>query len=289
MTLYIVASGQYCDNVGDEQPNLKALVAESVGKSVRRIDRFIQLSLIGAGRAAQDLPPASGVFYASGCGDVQITVELLSSIYRKKQAPKPLAFVNSVSNAASFYVSSCLGLHGPSSFVTSRYFAMESALQAAAMELESGRISSALVGAVDIVLPPLREHHERLGLAEGTVCAEASHWFQLRTSCNGIEPLAQLDHIEFFPDRDTMLAALPQRVTSEGQLGFNQFFNESYKADCLALAGVGEYSYSSPYGHFESRSAELMYEFLMRGEGRLWLLSGDVHDRFQLLGFSKPG
>lgn len=289
MSLSIVACGQYCQDVGDDQPNLKTLVAESVGKSVRRIDRFIQLSLIGAGRASRGLPAHSGVYYASGCGDVQITVELLSCIYRKKQAPMPLSFVNSVSNAASFYVSSCLGLHGPSSFVTSRYFAMESALYSAALEMESGRVESALVGAVDIVLPPLREHHERLGLAPGTACAEASHWLQLRRRAEASEVLAQLDSIELFSNRDAMLGALPEIVAGQGVIAFNQYFDHHYKTACLEAAGVGEYQYSSPYGHFESRSAEVIHDFVENGSGKLWLLSSDLHDRFQLLGFSKAG
>lgn len=295
MSLYIVACGQYCDNVGDEQPPLKALVAESIGKSVRRIDRFIQLALIGAGRASAGLPAASGVYYASGCGDVQITVELLSSIYRKRQAPKPLSFVNSVSNAASFYVSSCLGLHGPSSFVTSRYFAYESALSTAALELEQGVVDSALVGVVDIVLPPLRDHCERLGLDEDTVVAEASHWLQLRRSAAG-EVLAQLDRIEYFSDRDNLGEVL--RELSGGQsrqpspqrdmLAFNQFFDADDRQWCLQQSGLQEYAYSSPYGHFESRTGELIHDYLLNGSGSLWLVSGDVHGRYQLIGFSKP-
>lgn len=290
MSLSIVATGSYCENVGDEQPCLKALVAESVGQKVRRIDRFIQLALIGAGRAARDLPSYSGVYYGSGCGDVQITVELLTAIYCKKQTPKPLSFVNSVSNAASFYVSRCLGLHGPSSFVTSRYAAMESALASAAMDIGRGRVNSALVGVVDIVLPPVREHHERLGLAADTVVAEASHWLQLCSNPGGRDVLAHLDAIRHFTDLESLLACLSQYSIDGGaSLAFNQFIEPRDREQCLTALPLPQYQYHSDCGHFESRTGELLNSYLTADRcGDLLLVSGDPFGRYQLLALSRP-
>ena len=117
MKAYIVASGAYCENVTSELPPLKQAVNDSVGHSVRRVGRFIQLALIGAGRAATGLPAQSAVYLTSGRGDIGSTVETLDAIYRLEQAPRPVSFINSVSNAACFYIAQSLGLRGPGLFV----------------------------------------------------------------------------------------------------------------------------------------------------------------------------
>ncbi|MDZ7788067.1 MAG: hypothetical protein U5K73_08125 [Halofilum sp. (in: g-proteobacteria)] len=51
--VWIRGTGDYREPVeGDTPPRLKTLVQESLGVPVRRIGRFIQLALIGAGRCA---------------------------------------------------------------------------------------------------------------------------------------------------------------------------------------------------------------------------------------------
>lgn len=288
MSLSILAAGHYCDTIDGELPVLKALVKEAVGQSVRRIDRFIQLALIGAGRAAASMPADGGIYLASGCGDVEITVELLEGIYRHHQAPKPLSFVNSVSNAASYYVAQCLGLHGPSIFVTSRYFAMESALHTAALDLEAGRIGSALVGVVDGVLSPLPQHRERLLLPPDTPLAEASFWLQVSAHPGDRPVLAQLDSIGNFPTLEAMLAALPGKsLTENSTIAFSQFVGAKEKTRCLNHCNLVLYNNERTEGHFESRSAEVIYRFIESGIGKLLLVSGDRYGRYQLMVFSK--
>ena len=50
--LYITAAADYYERIGDgaSPADLKPLVVDAVGASVRRIGRFIQLALIAAGR-----------------------------------------------------------------------------------------------------------------------------------------------------------------------------------------------------------------------------------------------
>lgn len=290
MSLAIVAQGRYCETVSDdgELPNLKPLVEESVGQKVRRINQFIQLALIGAGRASQGLSEYDGVYYASGCGDVEVTVELMNGIYREGLSPKPLSFVNSVSNAASYYVSKCLGLHGPSHFVTSRFCAFESALTMAALDIETQRVNGALIGAVDIVLPPLAQHCERIGMSEVAPVAEASHWLHVCKDPGALPVVAYLDSLQFFTTEQALLAALSD-YKGEGNtcLAFNQFTDAEVEARCLSTSQLSAYAYQSPYGHFKSRSAEWVCEFVAAGEGRLLLVSGDPHGRYYLSVFSK--
>lgn len=290
MSLAIVAQGRYCETINEDGvlPNLKPLVEESVGQKVRRINQFIQLALIGAGRAATGLSELDGVYYASGCGDVEVTVDLMDGIYRHGLTPKPLSFVNSVSNAASYYVSKCLGLHGPSHFVTSRYCAFECALYMAALDIEMDRVNGALVGAVDIVLPPLEQHCERIGMQDVAPVAEASHWLHLCKNPGDLPVVAELESLQFFTSEQELEKALAY-YSDQGDtsLAFNQFMDEAVKTRCLAVSQLPHYAYNSPYGHFKSRSGEWVCEFVASGQGRLLLVSGDPHGRYYLSCFSK--
>lgn len=290
MSLSIVAQGRYCETVqgSGELPNLKPLVEDSIGQKVRRINQFIQLALIGAGRASQGLSELDGVYYASGCGDVEVTVELLNGIYQQGLAPKPLSFVNSVSNAASYYVSKCLGLHGPSHFVTSRYCAFESALYMAALDIETRRVNGALVGAVDIVLPPLEDHCERIGMDAVAPVAEASHWLHVCNDPGDLPVVARLESLQFFTTEEELLAALADfKSQQEVTLAFNQFMDAAARDRCMSASQLPVYDYVSPYGHFKSRSGEWACEFVASGQGRLLLVSGDPHGRYYLTVISK--
>ena len=54
MPLYVSAAADYLEHIGAAPPvDLKPLVADAVGAPVRRIGRFIQLALIGAGRRSR--------------------------------------------------------------------------------------------------------------------------------------------------------------------------------------------------------------------------------------------
>ena len=146
----ILATGSYCESVDGDLPQLKALVEAATGSTVRRIGRFIQLALIGAGRCIK--PGAAqantGVYLASGRGDLEITLTVLRDIFERHEAPMPLSFINTVSNSACYYLARTLRISGPSAFATSRYSPFESALRLAGLDFARG-LTAALVGAVD--------------------------------------------------------------------------------------------------------------------------------------------
>ncbi|TNF35838.1 MAG: hypothetical protein EP312_02765, partial [Gammaproteobacteria bacterium] len=149
----ILAHSHLHHAVADEPPALKELVKEATGAHVRRIGRFIQLALIGAGRCTQQhaLPADTAVYLSSGRGDLEITLEVLKDMVEHGMPPKPLSFINTVSNSACFYIARTFGLHGRSQFVTRRHAPLESALQLAQLDLNQHTVNTALVGTVDIV------------------------------------------------------------------------------------------------------------------------------------------
>ena len=116
--------------MSDTSPaDLKPLVVDAVGASVRRIGRFIQLALIGC-RTMREVARHSRLtlrcILGSGRGDLEVTIEVMQTLLRDGQPPKPLSFINTVSNAACYYVAQNLKVLGRSSFVCNRYFAFES-------------------------------------------------------------------------------------------------------------------------------------------------------------------
>lgn len=206
----ILAHGHYSAAVTDTvPPPLKTLVKDTTGEAVRRVGRFIQLALIGAGRCLQTstlqqqtLAPDTAVYLTSGRGDLETTLEVLTQMVEHGLPPKPLSFINTVSNSACFYVAKQFGLHGRNQFVTRRYAPLESALQLAALDLHSAAVHTALVGSVDICTEPLHDHRQRLGVAADTVIGEGSHWFLLAQRHAPDTALAVIDHVITLADRD---------------------------------------------------------------------------------------
>ncbi len=273
MTLYVVGQGSYCETAGDELPPLKQLVRESIGVDVRRVGRFIQLALIGAGRAAGELPRETALYLSSGRGDMGAMVGVLEAICAEGRSPRPLNFINTVSNAACFYVAQALGIEAASAFIGSRYFALENALASAALDMRYHGVSSALVGVVDMVVEPAGEHAERLGLAPGSELAEASHWLHLVREPGAKEVQGAIEDVYDFPDAQSLEAWLARQDLGDAVLGAGQFLGDEAGRWCEQL-GLAAWSVP-PSGYFDSWSGRLFCDFLSRGSGRLLYLNRD--------------
>jgi hypothetical protein len=290
--LYIAAATDYLERIDDGAPpaDLKPLVTDAVGASVRRIGRFIQLALIGAGRSAKSapLPPDTAVYLGSGRGDLEVTIEVMQTLLRDGQAPKPLSFINTVSNAACYYVAQNLKVLGRSSFVCNRYFAFEAVLQLAALDLESGTVRSALVGTVDVVVPPLAGHRIRLGLSTQTEVADASHWVQLRREAS-TQSLGQLLATEFFPDRPALEAWLSRQPTnSEWLLATGQFMEKVEAEEWASKLKLDVFEYRSARGYYDSQSGAAIGEYLRGNDERTLLhLNRDPSGRYSAMVITK--
>lgn len=207
MTLLILSHGhEQIEQTQEPLPPLKERVRDVTGETVRRIGRFIQLSLIGAGHClhGQTAPAETAFYRASGRGDLEVTLDVLTQMIVDGQPPKPLSFINTVSNSACYYVARHFGLHGRSVCVTRRHAPLESALTLAALDLDAGQVPMALVGVVDICTSPLVDHRKRLALPANAPVGEGSHWFLLAASSALVhaqtEALARLDAVIYLPD-----------------------------------------------------------------------------------------
>jgi hypothetical protein len=292
MSWQIYAAGNHYHQVDDALPELKALTAEVTGKSFRRIGRFIQLALIGASRCIQDrqAPADTGVYLASGRGDLELTLEIMTQLFRDAQTPKPLNFVNTVSNAACFYLAQHLQLQARSNFVCNRYFAFESVLQLAALDLSMGTVNSALVGSVDIATMPLAEHRLRLQLLPDTLMGEGSHWLWLGPVDAQRPRLGELVAVQHCSDRNELLDWIKQQDLSQEhcRIAAGQFVAADDFARITTASGLQqsfEYRHERERGHYDSQSGAVIHAFLnnISAATQLLHINADSDQRFSAM------
>ena len=286
--LYVTAAADYVECIRDDAPatDLKALVAEATGQSVRRIGRFTQLALIGAGRSARAgrLASDAAVYVGSSHGDVETIADVLRSSLRDGRAPKPLSFVNTVSNATCYYVAQTLKLLGRSTFVCNRYFAFESVLQLAALDLNIGEAESALIGTVDVVVPPLTEHRARVGVNDRAHVADASHWIVM-TRERRHPSLCRLVTAQSFTDRVALLKWIASQQDHEQWiLSTGQFMTSAEARTWSALFATSAFDYREQRAHYDSHSGATIHCYAQSCERRPLLhINRDRSQRYSIM------
>jgi hypothetical protein len=287
MSWQIYSIGDHYHSVGEPLPELKALTQAATGKAIRRIGRFIQLALIGAANCArqQPLPKETAVYFSSGRGDLELTLEIMTQLFREGQTPKPLNFVNTVSNAACFYLAQHFGLHSRSNFVGSRYFAFERALHLAALDLSMGAVDSALVGCVDIATAPLAEHRQRLQLPIDAPIGEGSHWLWIGPIDRQRPRAGELTAVHHFIDRDALLKWIRDQGSRSPRcrITAGQFIQADDFARIRDWAGLeNTFAAHTTRGYYDSHNGALINEFLSNatpGES-LMLVDADAERRY---------
>jgi hypothetical protein len=166
---------------GEVLPSLDQALKPLCREQFRRIDRFIQLALLGTARcvAGRTLAPDCGLYLGSGLGPMSNNISTQEQLIRDRLIPKPFNFINTLGNSAGYYVARNLGLSGQNLFISRRGASFQAVLEAALVDMEGGAVSQALVGVVEEVTLPLAGHRRRQGLAPDTLVAEGSHWLLL--------------------------------------------------------------------------------------------------------------
>ncbi len=182
--LDVIALGDYYSPINDRDglPELRNEVNAICGERFRRIDRFIQLCLLGAARCTQmtRLDEQTGLYIGSRFAAVCNTIKVQEQMFVHGQIPKPANFINTLSNSAGYYVARNLKLQGKNIFVSRANGSLEAALELARLDLQSGSIKQALIGVVDEGVSVQAHHCQRMGIPEDTALAEGSHWFLVR-------------------------------------------------------------------------------------------------------------
>ncbi|QJD60364.1 hypothetical protein HG264_16525 [Pseudomonas sp. gcc21] len=162
--------------------DLTALIARWHPERIRRIDRYIQLCLAGGLNcvAGRQLPADTGVYLSTNSGAISTPSATMRHIQQQGELPKPLHFVNTLSNSAGYYLTRLLQLNGNAVMVSDSDTSFEAALLHAGMDLLAGRVSTALVGAFDDIAMPIAQQLERMHAPADTASVyEGSHWLLL--------------------------------------------------------------------------------------------------------------
>lgn len=289
--LKILAAESYSQAVDEEQeglPDLKERVRESTAANVRRVTRFVQLALIGAGRSSRgwQLGADTAVYLASCRGDTEVTAGLLDDLIRREEMPSPVTFVNSVSNAACFHVANALSLHGRSNFITNRFDPIAAALKSAWVDFSRGEVSTALVGSVDACSLPLAQHRLRVQVGDDVAIGEGSHWLLLAEPSDPRPAAATLQEVRDFPCLDRLWDWLDaQGPWRETLLAPGQHL-ASATAEELATRGrfAGIYHYREKLPHYDSATGAAVEAFIKeRQEPALLHINSDPAQRFSVI------
>ncbi|MDO9338231.1 MAG: hypothetical protein Q7T61_17710 [Caulobacter sp.] len=260
----IAAFGDYVSEEGGDLTDLKPIVKTTLGQPVRRIGRFISLALIGAGRclAGQTPPPDTAVYFTTGSGDFEVTVEVMEHLFRDGFPPKPLSFINTVSNAACFYIAKSFGLSGRSTCLGARAFGFETALQLALLDLKMGTVKSALVGSADIVLQPLAVHRQRLGQASDAPIAEAAHWLWLTADAN-MGGKGRIESVRFFSERGDLIDWVKDETPDDKVVAYGPGLRAKPNAFLdTVLDGTRYFDYLEGRPYYDSQAAAAISAFL---------------------------
>lgn len=285
--IVIRAFGDYYAPVDGEPPDVRELSKQTLGKQVRRVGRFIQLALIGAARCVgAETPPAhTAIYMSSRRGDLETNIEVLEQLFAHAQSPKPLSFINTVSNASCYYVARHFGLHGRSCFVTGVCFSFEMALQAALLDFGSGQARSALAGGLDTAAAPLDVDRRRLGLAPDAPVGEASHWLWLEARPAAPGDMV-LEAVEAFADRAAAVAWLKaQRFDPEKTLlAAGQYLSPADAAAFQSEAGISRtFAYRESLAYYDGQAGAAFSAFAADAALDGWRmihLNGDPEGRY---------
>ncbi|MGH8541501.1 MAG: hypothetical protein ACRETW_13490 [Stenotrophobium sp.] len=186
------ASASLHEELGENPADLRALLKAETGQNFRRINRFIELALLGALRCRQQagaIAPDTALYLACDSPMLADTVKILEGIENERRPPSPFEFMNVSGNMAGYYVAQQLGLNGPQLSLHRNRAGLEAALEL--LSLDSAQHRRALIGYVEEGVWPLSEQRARHGWTADAVLYECSHWFYFDQDCTA--PLAIIE------------------------------------------------------------------------------------------------
>lgn len=267
------------------QPELKDQLAHVCRQRYRRIDRFIQLALLGAGRCAAEfeLNPGTALYLATGKGPALNNIQMQEDIFRHRTEPKPIQFINAVSNSVGYYIMKEHSLNGQNLLVSREQHAFEAALALSAVDLHGGRCGSALLGMVDELSHPLEHQCRRLDVPLDTRLGEGSHWFLLSANDDG-HSIGCVRNTQLFNSERTMLSWLPSRTESLAMF-FGAGVNAELRSKILNRMSSMAVEITSPESLWDGINAGIIVRFLdaseATGVNHLLLISRDSDGRCQ--------
>jgi len=247
-----------------EELDVKAAWKKVSPAMIRRTDRFIQLSLLGAHAAVGEikLERETALYMASGQGNLAVFKRLRDQRYIKKQPPKPVDFINSLSNTSGFYVAQFLKIEGKNLNVSRLGFVAETTLLLAQNDLELNKVKQVLLGGVDELQEPVSFTRRTLGICDERPLGEGSSWMLLSRKKEG--SLASLEVLKQAMKLDELKAYL-QQVDATTTLAFGQ----RCSSEVIKMLLDDKKHFEVLSGFYETASLYLLNTFIESSEGEL--------------------
>ena len=256
----------------DETLDVKSRWKAISPKMIRRTDRYIQLSLLGVYEAVGEmkLDPSTALYMASGQGNLAVFKRLRDQRYIHKQPPKPVDFINSLSNTSGFYVAQFFGLHGKNLNVSRHGLVVENILLLAQIDLELGRESVALLGGVDELQEPAAFTRRTLGICDERALGEGSNWMLLTSQED--EALASIEVIKQDMDLSTLQNYL-EEVDARAQIAFGQRCEVAEVTKMISHFRGERFAYESLCDFYETSTLFILNHFIETGSGTLYYVN----------------
>ncbi len=264
--IYIHHISGYNSIPSEEIIDMKVALKEATGKVFRRTDHYIQLALLGAHKFREFVEPDTALFITSGEGNLSVFNRLRDQRFIDHQPPRPLDFINSLSNTAGFYVAQYLALTGKNIFLCHHGFPVQMALLLAENDLKLKKQNQILLGGVDELLEPVDYSKKFLGLCDDTVLSEGSNWMTVSMQENGAvasiktmtEELSREDLLDFISSLGTNFQiAFGMRTSPEDITAF------------MKSAQCKRFNYESTCGYYETVPLYVMRLFIEQERGQL--------------------
>jgi len=267
--IFVQASGIHNTLPENRQPDLAAELKTLTGKVYRRTDHFIQLAILGAHKAVggRNLAENTALYMTSGQGNISVFDRICEQRRAKNLLPKPVDFINLLSNSAGFYVAAHLQLKGKNLFVTHHRFPVQMALLATQNDLRLGSQKMVMLGGVDEWIGKQELAKKLLGLSSATRLGEGSNWLLLSPGEQGAA--ATLEVYPQFLDAPLLTTLLA--YAAEGTfLAFSQrFSHEDIDRFMHRYRQCRRFVYEENCGYYETQPLYVINRFLEQEKGRM--------------------
>ncbi len=275
--VYIHAIGIH-NTIPQQSPaNLRSELQTISGKIYRRSDHFIQLAIIGAHKAVGDYSPAekTAVYMTSGQGNLSVFERICQARIVDKFLPKPVDFINLLSNSAGFYVASHLGLNGKNVFLSHDHFPVQMTMLIAENDIKLNKQKAILVGGVDEWLIRQDLARKILGVSDTTSLGEGSNWLLLSSEASGAIGRFAIRNMGM--NEKKLHDFLAEEARAGVYLAFSSRFNEHKINEIMAQYPLfTRYEYEKSCGYYETLPFYVLNSFLGNMVGSL--LHIDVKD-----------
>jgi len=269
----------------------KQIVKQLTGHVLRRANRFVLLSVIGAMQCARgaELDPLTGIYLATENGNLSDTENVLDQIFHQGNLPMPYNFIHTMSNTAAFYVANQLGGSGPNMTISSKYLSYERALELARLDLSTDRVHAALIGGVDDAGLPALQFGQRYPRHASVKLIEGSCWQYANDQPAGA--LGYVDGPVTFAAPDALIAHLRQIVVTPAswQVCWGLNVDRAVKQACnQVLPDLKSFDFINAHGYFDTLPAGVVSRFLEpRQPGNLAWVNTDKQGRWMVVSISR--